>query len=854
MYRFALIGQTSSGKTCYMATLALNTPHPGGLSAQLKRDLTGDGQPAESPPEGTSEGASFVDDAAAESKGADWITKATRALSQGKLPPPNDPDRYLVDFLIGSEDRGMTAVRMVDYAGEFINQEIEKSEDRTALFRHLQQCDGLLVVAEVLPEDISATDRNVVRDRIGKVADFFGSLHDTCKGHLGTAIAVVLTKWDQHSTIDFDRPEAENAKVREYLQKSLVHQGLVTRVRNFLVEQVDVAADLPLGIHYGNCAVFPASAFGRCVRDQSGGCRPDVDARQPFGLIEPLVWLAARYEEIRTAEIESDWGGSLVSRLSPLSAGRIAGSCSRLLESVPAKSAVAQRLRAVHRQATAATFTAIAVLGLLLVGGIDSLRYLWRRSEWGRQIALVANPAVDDQSLVQARGVFDTWQTTSWPGLLSYIVPPPMDGKAEVKKIDTRRIDSYGRMLDEANESRDAAVIEAAARRYLDKLPTGPRRSEVETIVFEADTRITRAELRTFVDQYKSRIDSVEDEQEIKRIAAEGKQLRLRAKEGDESLDSDYRELVGRIARREQIVLDNTRRRRLQETADGAIARGDWSEAAAVITAATVRDDFWDGVVTRVASQIPAQLESRLKTLVSGENFDTATTAADDAVKALKNVEAAVPVERAAVRKAVTDALPMATSVRRSALDEPYDRHLYQQIYQVKNEANCTRYLNTAPIGGMKSVVQDYREFLESSQKGTTITVTPWIKWGSLAYDVSPTFTIRWTMWAGDKEVAHVPKMKRENPEGRSEALEYAVRMPAEGLDRAIAIKLTMVELDVISENDDIGDFEARITPRDMLEGKTFTVKGKEVRSSHELSFKELKGYRREPTLPSWHP
>jgi hypothetical protein len=858
MYRFALIGQTSSGKTCYMATLALSVAHPDGLTSQLKRDLTGDRRAAHQktgdPPAG---GTSFVDDAAAERKGADWILKATGELAKGELPPPNDPDRYLVDFIIGSEERGMTHVRMVDYAGEFINHEIESNDDRTALFRHLQSCDGLLVVAEVIPEQVSPAERKVIVDRIRKVADFFGSLHESCKGHLGTAIAVVLTKWDQYSTIDFDQPDAENAKLREYLLASPQHQRIVAGVRNFLVDQVEVGADLPLGIQFGNCAVFPASAFGRCLRDAGGGCRPDVDARQPFGLIEPLLWLAARYEEIRTAEIEGSWQRSRIARVWPLAAIPIGARASEMLRKVPQKSAVERRLRSVRRAATAAAFTAAACWGLLAVVGIDVLRYSWVRSRWEHQIAIVNDPAVDVEKLIAARQFFDSRAVISWPGMLSFVLKPSLDAtaaKAEIEKIDLRRVAFLGDRLDRALATGDDAVILVAAREYVAKLTSGPRRSEADTEIDRIETLIGRKQLGDYIAENSDRIDTLEGQREVALIKVTAEELRRRARDGDAKLDLVYETFMKRVGERDTVLTKQTRRNKLREAMDAALVNNDVTQSAIVLVAASDRDDFWGTIVEQFAKEVPEKLVKRLGDLVGSENFEEATTAVTSAVSALRSVQAAVPATLPAAQKAVAAAVPTVTSMRRQALDEPYDRHLYKQVSMVKNEGNCKLYINTAPIGGMKIVVQDYCDYLESSKRPAKINVTPFMKWGIIGQDVTPNYEVTWTLWADGIEVAKQPERVVENLDKMDGPLQTGVLMSAEGLDRAIAIRLEVQELDAGTEHDDIGKLEARITPREMLQRKEFKVNGADVKTPHKFWFQDLKGYRPEPDLPPWHP
>jgi hypothetical protein len=472
-------------------------------------------------------------------------------------------------------------------------------------------------------------------------------------------------------------------------------------------------------------------------------------------------------------------------------------------------------------------------------------------------MAVVNDPSVDDGQLVDARNFFESQAVTSWHGLLSYVLKPSLTATAarvEVERIDTRRVEHFDQLLDMAIASRDDAVILKEATEYIEKLPNGPRRSEAETEKERVESTIARNRLRDHINDHRQAIDTLDDLQELERIRKRTEELRRQSKDGDADLEVAYVDFIERITAREKLLAMRKRQIQLQETVDNALANGDWTQAAGAIAAATVRDDFWEATANRFAKQMPVQLENRIKSLVNGENFDTASTTANDAVAALRNVEAAVPAEQSAVRKAVTDAYPAVADIRRKSLDEPYDRHLYKEVVSVKNEAICTRYLNTAPVGGMKSVVQGYRDYLESSRRPAEITVTPCIEWGEIKYDASLSYAIKWTIYADGEQVTRQPHLSVASMSELPNQLATGVRMQAKGLDEAIAIKLAIVELDSVSENDDIGSLEKRITPREMLDEKKFRVSGTDVTKDHFFWFSGLQGYRREPSLPSWHP
>lgn len=136
-YRFGLYGRSGSGKTCFLAALAMRRrPHP--------QNFTATRLPVKN-------GAAANEALACADK---WLDEAIRHLEKGELPrptPPEDPEQNArqVRFEFTAPERGRFRVTLSDYSGELVDAR-EQGEDSLAdrLRRHMENLDGLLVIVE----------------------------------------------------------------------------------------------------------------------------------------------------------------------------------------------------------------------------------------------------------------------------------------------------------------------------------------------------------------------------------------------------------------------------------------------------------------------------------------------------------------------------------------------------------------------------------------------------------------------------------------------------------------------------------------------------------------------------------
>lgn len=142
VYRLALYGVRSSGKTCILSALTLpRVAHPRAYSCQWIESVPGHPLPAGAPDTWTTEDPYHV--------GWRWLQAQRERLRRGELPVPNpnraDAMRFLFDF--GSRDRGTRHIELIDYSGELLTA--SASELARRLRDHMRLCDGLLILAEV---------------------------------------------------------------------------------------------------------------------------------------------------------------------------------------------------------------------------------------------------------------------------------------------------------------------------------------------------------------------------------------------------------------------------------------------------------------------------------------------------------------------------------------------------------------------------------------------------------------------------------------------------------------------------------------------------------------------------------
>lgn len=306
-YRFALIGATSSGKTCMLAKLASGRDSNTRFSSASIP--LGDFAP------NTSEGddpSKWTEERRLQESfriGEERIEAAVAKFTNHQRPDATSTDdtRPMMRFKLSDcNQRGDFYIWTEDYAGELLNKKGLEDETSlsTKLKNNLLQNDGLVIIVEAAE---TPKEMEKVRQQVETLKQFFSALTEEEKREgrqHNIPVAIVITKWDRISKeINFDNLNKERALLSDYFEKNKIYEQIITAAQSNAMDlQVEVNADCPTAIVRGNTAVFPVSAFGKSELDGEGNDFP-LDS-QSFCLVEPFYWLASRCDEIRISELE----------------------------------------------------------------------------------------------------------------------------------------------------------------------------------------------------------------------------------------------------------------------------------------------------------------------------------------------------------------------------------------------------------------------------------------------------------------------------------------------------------------------------------------------------------------------
>ncbi len=265
-YRLALYGLSGSGKTCLLAALAMQrNPHP------LSHSCTW--HPAEISKFRKETSPEYL----LQQRSKDWMEIAINKLANQELPDPNPKgnEQFIFEYDFTASTHQTFRVELIDYSGELINPPINVNTLAKNLRRRFAEVDGILILAET---PLSNTDNS---DELFKLQQTFSLLLKEANVNvaLDIPIALLTTKWDRYSAIDYSDPIKEQTKLETFINSTPPYRRLVD-ILHFSVTE-------------GNFKIFPVSALGTCECEQ----RPTVTSGA-FGLEDAFIWLAQQRNDI----------------------------------------------------------------------------------------------------------------------------------------------------------------------------------------------------------------------------------------------------------------------------------------------------------------------------------------------------------------------------------------------------------------------------------------------------------------------------------------------------------------------------------------------------------------------------
>jgi len=900
LYRFALYGQSGSGKSCLLGVMAHVGAGSRGLTCEL---MPVDVPRPDSESRANNELAPAEREALSLHRGSDWLNKVRERLQRGNVAEPNPPHfdntPPTFDFRVAGAEEGARMMRLIDYSGELINPDLEHDPESFVrrLRDHLVNSDGFLILAET-PRPGTTQNR---AQHLVRLRQAFASLQEEKDDALLTPVAVVLTKWDRQSQIVHECADDELAKLRRFLESDLALKDLINAIGNSLAAQsaelkaaglddaVEAVAqsgddgkgastasaegrnEVPVpaentsspanaayassesardprhwGLRLGNAMVFPASAFGAAM-ENDGKEVPSGNLR-PFGILEPFIWLARRRDELDVAAFQKEWSRHRRWAYVPVvgllrTARNLRERAARLLRRIPELTSPGLRLRALRaelRRAAMASVAGVVLIALLAAAGVHSL---WLTRQFRHWESAADNPASTPEDLVAARSFF-AWYRNTWKGL--GLAPSGSHAEELMARIDSAHEQRAWNAVESQADGSEAQ--EREARKYLELLPAGKNADQAQQIVAKADAKRAERENDTWLVDIRNRVASLNSASNADALAktiAKGFPHPGNASVTQlETLNRIREELEGKrvnFARSE--FVDSYRR---------AMNRNDLQEASRILASQMPRDRQWQELASGFPDEVFSQADNEVRSKLSSRQFDEARSWLQRASGAVKQIESVSRAEFPQIAEKALKAI-RDLNAKNGEVDEAHDRFEYGRVQENRSKQACEQYLRHAPLKTMSREVEAYRTYLAQLELPLDVRVEVRVFWdksyrpdritgeGENFVTVSIDGTV---VFRNQEEV--VEDRGNWSSVGRFD-------LTGKRKDQRLRIDVVIEENDSPFNPDDGGSGGQNCTLEQLERGIEIPLRPKDGGFENRARLSIVGGWPEQPPLPSWH-
>lgn len=802
VYRFALYGASGSGKTVLLAALAMEriNYHPNytctivpmsesiDKSSGAKREVKSERKQALQ-------------------KGMEALDRSRDALRQERMPVPTPPDHpdmmFVYDFSTGKRTY---RIELIDYAGELVHSTQSANENAKRLREKLKAMDALLVIAPApWPED----DHKALDEDLHSLQETFNLLRGEKGGiALDIPLAMLFTKWDRRSILEYHSPENEFQEMRDFLQQDPPppHRELLKTLSGAISDPDNVKA-------------FPVSALGESDKIQVGvgnfAERPrSFKPLRSFGLEDPFIWAAERTDAITLANYQKRVASRLKNpapwaRLWPFSLQDLMLSGRELLRGFPPQDPLREavreafkRVQAARQQRIVGLIAAFFVMLLISEFAVDSLGY--------RQVNhIVSNPQATPDEVVSAEAWFENYTESLFfrHGLMRLLVLRKAEadqhlnnirhGREELIVVDIRNTanikDQYDKALD-----------------YLEAFPNGKHRNQVTDIVIE----------------YRNLKDAKAWEEIHKTHDPKAKYEKALGYEEDFP-DGRHREEASGVVIDYQNMLDwkgfinefqDLMKNKRFVHASRLLAERPENDKKLEIK--QLREEFENKALDEIEDQILSDIEQHQYA---------------EARQRLDEVDQWPPSLR-------TDNARRQQRELRAGVDNAEDQKLYQDARDYPSVENLQRYLNAAPVGSMKNSVSNYLEWLNKQEGMMDLKLSlASISWGA---DVGNEDGIQLTVEKDGLKIFDMTQIDSKASTKipfQNKSHEFRAR-----LSDQITLAASLQETDWWTTKMGTGERKVRVKE---LDGLALTIRNDTM--SNTLYF-SLSGIPNKPELPIW--
>ena len=847
-YRLAVYGMKSSGKTCILSALSLpRIAHPKGLSCSWIQNDPRNPLPQGAPETWQTDNPFHL--------GWKWLGEQRDRLKRGEVPeanPSREPMKFLFDF--GCPDYGTRHVELVDYSGELITA--SASELAGKLREHMQDCDGLLVLAEIPHAN---RDHKPLVDDLQKLTSAFSELlneRETAPRQ-EWPIALLLNKWDRRSQELEITVSDSDALIRGFIEQSPAppHASLLNTIRNAVGEK--------------NVKCFPVSAFGSHKILPNGTEVPQVSdgQLQSFGLEDGFNWCAhqadsLRVQELRVAEENASWWAfpQMILGLSDSAFRCEQSPWKRWIRGISVPAGIYEtweHIRSLpkgtdlHKRATTVlarfglkfatqltAFFLVSLFSLLLIEStIDGIRYRGIISSQN-------NPSATTADLSQGEQWLDTYfRSPSYRHVLSHrFILDRATAYSLLVDLRTQRDNSLWKTVTDA-ENRQTKV--SLARNYLAEFESGLHSPEAKTLVADTDREEHDLKNREFLDQLSIKLDAVE----IKADAPvnilhdlSDKISSLPYPESRSQSNTDRQaELRKNIAEKQRKIIEaqgEMEWKKFEQSYVTAMQNNDILLAAGYLAKRNPIDSNGEGLINDFAERAPKIVSEKVRGHLKNRSWQQArelTRVASDpnVVKLLETGQ----------RSKLAD---LATEI-----NEAEDKDLYSQIVRYKPQCGdqVSAYISRAPLKTMLKEVESYREYLNAKKDPLDMTlILSTLQWHDRYYGNFYSYENDVTVIVKGLPLITATKIKSNRNERSSQIGSGTFRAQ---LNETVTIDVSVVAKYGVTWTSTTPGGSGRWTgtPNELQSGVTIDLNGQGF--TNKATFR-LNGLPPEPQLPEW--
>ena len=292
LFKYAVIGQRSSGKTCFYLSLAMEKAR---TDQRFYIEYSKDEKIYEACLTETNIKKFFqLDQSESDFVIPDYkesyanMETMGRNLCQGILPEAtsiSSRSAYIYDILTKQADNDSIEVKynaiFFDYAGELINEESKLSQDLINFFKSM---DGLMIIVETMNSD----DKEKLKKHaleISNLVSFFKGIenNEADNSRFSIPVSLLITKFDHFENIDFDKyHENPDGYLNEQLNKYLATSA--GKLLKDLISQIESITEKDY------FRVFPVASLGNYAT--SGIVKIPLET---LNVIEPITWSVNRF-------------------------------------------------------------------------------------------------------------------------------------------------------------------------------------------------------------------------------------------------------------------------------------------------------------------------------------------------------------------------------------------------------------------------------------------------------------------------------------------------------------------------------------------------------------------------------